>query len=243
MTRPLDTVVELQEALDELAEAEQRLHGVPDWMRELHDEHSAAREEIESLEQTVEEAARQRRSADGELSEAQEKLKHFQQQIGQVSTQREYGALLKEIDMVKVQIAEIEDVGLAALEERENAENALSTRRGSFQELDDRYSVELAKWEEEKPAAAERVEKLEGRISVLRERLSPGVLKQFERTLERHSDGALAAVRKAERTQMWHCDSCNYRVRPQVVVEIHSKGSIVYCESCKRILYLDTADL
>lgn len=243
MTRDLDTVVELQEALDELAEAEQRLHGVPDWMRELHEEHSAAKQEIEELEQVVEDARHERRTADAAIADAQEKLKHFQEQIGQVSTQREYGALLKEIDTVKDQISEIEDRGLAAIEQREIAEGEISSKRDSFQELDGRYGVELSKWEEEKPEVARRVETLEGRISVLRERLSPGILSQFERTLARHENKALAAVRRAERTQMWHCERCNYRVRPQVVVEIHNKGSIVYCESCKRILFLDPADL
>ena len=242
MTRDLDTVVELQQALDDLAEAELRLHGVPDWMRELHDEHSAGKLEIEELETTAEEARHERRQADADIADAQEKLKHFQQQIGQVSTQREYGALLKEIDTIKVQISEIEDRGLAAMERSETAEGDIDGKRDAFRELDERYGVELAKWEEEKPEVARRVETLEGRISVLRERLSESVLSQFERTLARHENHALAPVSRAERTQMWHCGSCNYRVRPQVVVEIHNKGSIVYCESCKRILYLEPSD-
>ena len=87
---------------------------------------------------------------------------------------------------------------------------------------------------------AEKVERLRGSVETLRERLSPGVLKQFNRLLERHGGQPLAAVRQAEnsRDRMWHCDACNYRVRPQSVVEIRTRGSIVLCDSCKRVLYL-----
>ncbi|HYN19357.1 MAG TPA: C4-type zinc ribbon domain-containing protein, partial [Thermoanaerobaculia bacterium] len=66
---------------------------------------------------------------------------------------------------------------------------------------------------------------------------------QFERILERYPGGALASVRliarpgKAQRE--WHCAACNYRVRPQSIVEIRNGSSIVQCDSCKRILYLE----
>src|SRR5262245_2027037 len=104
MTQHLETIVELEQALGELGDADRRLHGIPDWMRELHDEHVARRAEIEALEQNTEEAARERRTAEAAVQDAQEKLKKFQQQINRVSTQREYGALLQEIDTAKALI-------------------------------------------------------------------------------------------------------------------------------------------
>jgi predicted nucleic acid-binding Zn-ribbon protein len=38
---------------------------------------------------------------------------------------------------------------------------------------------------------------------------------------------------------MWHCTACNYNVRPQIVVEIRNNGSLIQCDSCKRILYFE----
>src|SRR4029079_5890314 len=81
MTHHLDTIVQLQQALNELDEAVERLHGIPDWMRELHHEHVASRAEIETLEQGAETAAHDRRAAESAIEDAQEKLKKFQQQI------------------------------------------------------------------------------------------------------------------------------------------------------------------
>lgn len=243
MTHHLQTIVEMQQALDQLDEAERRLHGIPDWMRELHDQHIAHQAGIAVLEETVAENARERRAADGAIQDAQEKLKHYQQQINKVSTQREYGALLQEIDTVKALIASCEDQGLAALERAERAQREIEAKRESFRELDALYAAELAKWEGEKPAVARQVADLRGTIGTLKEQLPRNLVSQFERIRERNPGGALARIRRLERVgkgqQEWHCGACNYRVRPQVVVEIRNNGSLVQCDACKRILYLE----
>lgn len=135
-----------------------------------------------------------------------------------------------------------EEQALAGLERQEEAQGSLEELREGFRELDERYKVELEKWEAEKPGVAEQVEALKGRISVLRERIPRSSLSLFERVLERHGGQALAEVRAVDRVgrgpQIWSCGTCNYRVRPQAVVEITNSGSIVFCDSCKRILYI-----
>lgn len=243
MNQNLDTIVELQAALHLLRDAERRLHGIPDWMRELHDEHTSSKTEIEAIEKAVEEAARERRAAEAAASDAQEKLKKYQQQINRVSTQREYGALLQEIDTVKAQISGSEEKAFSSLERHEKTQKDLDAQRESFRELEGRYAAELARWESEKPAVAQQVDDLKARIADLRGRLPRGVVSQFERILERYPGGALASVRLIERPgkmqREWHCSACNYRVRPQSVVEIRNGSGLVQCDSCKRILYLE----
>ena len=243
MNQNLDTIVELQAALHQLREAERRLHGIPDWMRELHEEHASSKAEIEEIDRSVEEAAKERRTAEAAAADAQEKLKKYQQQINRVSTQREYGALLQEIDTVKAQITGSEEKALSLLERHEQVQKELQGRRDTFRELDERYAAELARWEAEKPGVAQQVADLKTRIAELRGKLPRGVVSQFERILERYPGGALASIRLIERpgrTQReWHCSACNYRVRPQSVVEIRNGTSLVQCDSCKRILYVE----
>jgi predicted nucleic acid-binding Zn-ribbon protein len=243
MNQHLETIVELQRSLVELRDAERRLHGIPDWMRELHDEHVVRRGEIEALEANADAAAHDRRSAEAAVADAQEKLKKYQQQINRVSTQREYGALLQEIDTVKSQIAGFEEQAFSSLEQNEKTQRELAERREAFRDLDERYAAELARWESEKPQIQSQVAALAGAVADLRARLPKPLLGQFERILERHPGGALAPVRLIERPgkgpREWHCGACNYRVRPQVVVEIRNGEGLVQCDSCKRVLYLE----
>jgi predicted nucleic acid-binding Zn-ribbon protein len=243
MSQYLETIVELQDALNRLREAEQRLNSIPDWMRELHDEHSSTKAEIDTIQEAVDEAARERRAAEAVAADAQEKLKKYQQQINRVSTQREYGALLQEIDTVKTQISGSEEQALSSLDRHEKAQKDLAERNASFQDLAQRYAAELARWESEKPGVAKEVAKLKARIAELRGKLPRPALSQFDRILERNPTGALASIKLIERPgkgqREWACTSCNYRVRPQSVVEIRNGTSLVQCDSCKRILYVE----
>jgi predicted nucleic acid-binding Zn-ribbon protein len=241
MNQNLQNILELQSALTRLQEAEQRLHGIPDWMRELHEEHAARQTEIQALEETAAEAARQRRTAESAVQDAQEKLKKYQQQINKVSTQREYGALLQEIDTVKGQITGNEEAAFSALDQHEKTEKELASVRESFRETEERYATEMTRWEAEKPGVARQVEELKARVAEVKGRLPRGIVAQFERILDRYPGGATAPVRPIERPgqrqREWHCSACNYRVRPQVVVEIRNGDTLVQCDSCKRILF------
>lgn len=241
MNRPLDTVIELQHALDRLRRAETQLGGIPDWMKELDAQYRERKHVIDELERVIETARSERKDAEAGISDAQEKLKRYQRQINEVTTQREYGALLQEIDTVKGQIGGLEEQGIAALERSESAKGELEEKRAAFQELEERYQTELARWEEEKPAIAEEARELRERIAILRDRVPRPHLAHFERIYERTGGRAMAPIRKVERARgaaMWHCAVCHYNVRPQVLVEIQDRGSLVQCESCKRILYL-----
>lgn len=246
MNQNLDTIVELQDALMQLQDAEGRLSGIPDWMRELHDEHEARKSEIEALDQAAEAATRDRRTAESGVADAQEKLKKYQQQINKVSNQREYGAILQEIDTVKSQISTSEEAAFAALERSEEAARELAAKRESFRELEERYATELARWESEKPGIARHAEELRGRVADLKARVPRNLLSVFERLLARYPVSALAETRLMERPggrqREWHCTACNYRVRPQVVVEIRNGSGLVQCDSCKRILILPPAE-
>jgi predicted nucleic acid-binding Zn-ribbon protein len=242
MTGPLDRITALQKALDELHSAETQLGGIPGWMDELHGEHSIAKAEIDELEEVVNGARHERQEAETVVADSQEKLKHFQDQVSMVRNQREYGALLQEIDQVKDQIRRSEEEGLAALERQEEAQQPLAERHEDFSDLDGRYKEALEKWEAEKPAVAERAKRLEATIKELREQLPANILLRFDRIRERYGGRAMAEVRGLERSRqpkIWHCAACNYRVRPHVVMQILNDGTIVLCDSCKRILYLE----
>jgi predicted nucleic acid-binding Zn-ribbon protein len=243
MESPLETVTELQDALTELRSRETLLDGIPDWMQELHDEHSIYQGEITEIEAELEEAGTERRLAEAEIADHQEKLKTYQEQIGSVRNQREYGALLHEIDLVKSAIQQCEERALQALERQDEGQGRLDSKREASTDLDQRYAEALKKWEAEKPGIASEAEALRTRVAELEGKLPPGILTTFQRILERHAGQALAPIRKLERrgkgAQMWHCGSCHYNVRPQAVVEIADQGSLVFCDSCKRILILD----
>lgn len=245
MSHHLETIVSLQHRLTAARETERQLTEIPSWMSELHAEHSRARAEIETLAAAAEEAGKARRAAEAAIADTQEKLKHFQQQMALVRNQREYGALLQEIDSAKASLRKLEEEALAALDKAETAERERSEKEEGSSDLAARYEEGLARWEAEKPALRALLAETEAAIADLRGRLAPGVRSQFERIFERLKGDAIAPLRRAERPggpNLWHCGRCNYQVRPQVAVEIRTTGAIVQCDSCKRLFYTEPGD-
>ncbi len=240
MPKKLENIVRLQAVVNSLREAERQLAGVPGWMEELHAEHSERQAEIDDLESEVEAAASARRKAEAASADAEEQLKHFQQQVSRVRTQREYAAILQEIDTVKNQIKQLEDEALAQIEAQDSAQKALEEKRVDFQDLDQRYAEALAKWEEEKPAVADRAKGLQDEEDELRSELPRNLLALFDRILSNRPGDAIAPVRRTDGPggALYHCAACNYRVRLQVVSDIKTRGALVQCDGCKRILYV-----
>ncbi len=245
-TTTIDVIVELQETHDELTAAEALLGGIPDWMQELHAEYSERRAAIDSIQEGIDQAASDRRTAEAEIADAQEKLAHYQDQIGRVRNQREYSALLQEIDIVKQAIQTHDESSLEALERHEAETGRLEEERQAFADLEERYNGELAKWEAQKPDVAANAASLKAKIDELREQLEPGDLRAFDVNYERFGGAALARIQLVQRPgkgpQMWHCSNCNYRVLPQALVEVRNHGSVVLCDSCKRILHFVESD-
>lgn len=240
MTTHLRTIVRLQAAFDALRHAEKQLSGVPEWMEELHGQHSARLAEIAAVGEAAETAAHDRRRAEAAIQDATEKLKHYQQQISLVRTQREYSALLQEIDTVKGSIKGLEEQALAGMEGYEQAQKKLAEERGAFADLDERYQQALSQWQSERPAVEQQAETLRAEVAQLRAELPRATLTNFERVYERRGGDAVAPLRKSSAPggPIYHCGGCNYRVRLQVVGEIRNKGSLVQCDGCRRFLFV-----
>jgi predicted nucleic acid-binding Zn-ribbon protein len=242
MTDMISQLVHLSRSMQSLASASALLAGVPESMRTLHEEFTSAKAELDALDASATQAALDRRQAEAAIADSQEKLKHFQQQVPKVRNQREYSALLTEIDNVKQQAKALEDTALAALACSEEIARQLAERRAGFADLEARYKAELVNWEAEKPMVAERAAALRAEVEALEIGLPRPILGHLRRIFERYKGDTLAVVRRVERPgaqAIWHCSSCNYQIRPQVAVEIRSRGTIVQCEGCKRYLRVD----
>lgn len=241
MSRLVDSLTELQSVLDQLAEAEDTLENLPPAMRELHQRHAERKAEIDAVRERIEAGGQQRRRAEGESNDWQTKLTRLQEQIGSVKTQREYGAILSEIDQATEHRDAAEAAALEAMEQVEAAESELAELEEGFAELAAEYEQAEAQWQRDKPGVEERAARLRERVESLRSQLPSPVLARYDRALEHTGGQALSAVTPVDRgkgASLWACSNCSYRVRPQALVEIRSQGKILQCEGCRRFLYV-----
>jgi hypothetical protein len=61
----------------------------------------------------------------------------------------------------------------------------------------------------------------------------------FDKLAERHEGEALSALSKPDRRrEEYVCTACNMELVPDVYNKLHSRDELVFCPSCRRILYI-----
>ena len=228
LLRIQDQALEIRRSREVVESAPSRLEGIEAAFRERNAEYVTVRERFEELEH-------EQRSRTQELSVLEESRRKFQDALMQVKNQREYAAVLKEIDVVKAQAADHEDRILKAMDEVETLRTDLEARSAHISEEREKVASEMAQVEREVAEARVRIGKLEADRAACEAQL-PRELVDGVRRIEDARQGVFLA-----RAEDQICQLCFVRVRPQVYQEIKLAAKIHSCGNCKRILYYEPA--
>lgn len=219
-----DLVIALQEARAVVESAPGRLEQIEGEFRARNAEYVQAKDRYEELE-------RDRMARSVELQELDAAKKKFMDSLMQVKNQREYAAVLKEIDTVKARIGEHEETLLKSMEEIETLKEDLESRAAHIEGERQIVEAERAKVEAEVVAAEARIREVESERSRIEAELPSGLVATVKR-IEENRRGIFLV--RAEREM---CTACHVRIRPQVFQEIKNAVRIHACSNCRRILY------
>ncbi len=223
-----DLALEIQSARAVVENAPARIEAIESAFRERNAEYVAVKERHDELD-------KDRKDRTIELETLEASRKKFMESLMQVKNQREYAAVLKEIDAVKAQIGAHEEAILKGMEEIEKLKGDLDSRSGHIEEERRRVAEEHARVEAEAKAAESRIAEAERERAVLESEL-PADLIEAVRRVEEGRGGVFLA--KAEKEL---CQSCFVRIRPQVFQEIRLATRIHNCGQCRRFLYYEPA--
>lgn len=206
---------------------------MPEELSDVDREHQERVAAVARLRERLLEAESERRRAEGELADHQEKQKKYQGQLRSVQSSREYGAVLNEIDGVEKLVRSTEDRVLALEEELENARKDLAEREESLPRETEEHEEKLKDWRATQRGIDEELAAARAEIQDVEKQIPPRDRAEFHRLIEKK--GGLAIVRVSNAS----CSACHVKVRPAAMQILKAGREIVYCDSCKRILYWD----
>ncbi len=214
--------------------------------RKRDDELPARSAEIEaSFEQTIaeigadrlrhEELVGLRKELLERKGELEDRLRRSNERLAHVTNQREYSAVLNEIDHTRTELQGVE-TRLAEYEEE------IEQLAGPAAEADERIAAEREKMDAALAEVARERDEVLARLAelgkvrdeIVRE-LPPAWFRRFERIKEARGGVAIARIVPGGGGQA--CGECHVRLRPQLVALARRGQDLVFCESCKRILY------
>lgn len=231
MNPQIQAMVELQETLRGIAEAERVQREVPARLAALEQRIEEEARELNAAREEQASGQKERRRLEMDVSSIEAQISRHQEQTFSVKSNEAYRALQHEIEQERAKIRATEDRILEIMERSD----ALAAR---IKALEAEHAVDRARVEQEKARERERGEaaaREAQRLAAVREgcekRLPADVVESFHRIARQRS--GLAIVR----AQNELCGGCNVRLRPQVYQELRQGDKLYTCDSCKRFLY------
>lgn len=238
MNTVLEQLYRLQDRIQFVRDRIRARDTVPADLVEVDREFREKVEAVEKLRARLSEAEKEARKSESDLADLKEKHKKYQTQLRSVQSSREYSAVLNEIDGVERQIRTTEERVLALEEEMESARGELETREQNLPAETAQHEEKLKDWRAEQRAINDELSAAEAEIQRLESEISPRDRSEFHRLLDKKR--GLAVSRVIQIASSASCSACHVKIRPAALQLLKAGREIVYCDSCKRILYYDS---
>lgn len=189
------------------------------------------KDRLERAEAALKEAQKAKREREKDLEAGQQKIEKLKARTAEIKTNKEYQALLKEIEAAELEKKTIEDDILSLMERIDTAAKEAAEAAKSAK---DEEAAILAEQEECERAAAEideELKSLERKREDIASQIASPVLLRYQRLA-----GAVAGQAVVEALNE-ACSGCHMSIPPQVYVNVKKNDSIISCPHCGRILF------
>ena len=227
----LRNLIALQDLELKIASLQKQASEIPGRNQSVETELQRIRADHQQRVAHAKELTNHRRTLEGQVDLNRTKLSRLKDQLMSVKTNKEYTAMLHEIQLAEEQIRGEEDKILDFMEQMESAEKEL---KGAEQDL----LKKSAEIQESIRISTESIPLLEAELAKLREervrmesQIGADLLSRYRRIADARKGIALAEAKDEL------CTACHVRIRPQMYADLLRTENIQACDSCSRILF------
>ena len=231
MNADLTRLIQLQRLETASEEARRRIADHPARTQALDARLQSARDALAGIKARLATAADKRRTEEKEVASVQTRLAKYKDQLLEVKTNREYTAMLHEIEAAQNDIRTREDRILEIMLESDELNAGLKKSEAELKTAEKEISAERTALDTEMSTLQAEIGKASEERRKLTSEIDRQVLSTFETVAKSRKGVAVAEAKNGL------CTICHVRLRPQVFNEIRRNASIIQCDSCRRILY------
>ena len=231
MNPDLRNLIALQDLELKIASLQKQASDIPNIIQNLENELQRVKLEYEARVAHAEELSNLRRKLEGDVDLLRSKLSRLRDQLMAVKTNKEYTAMLHEIQMAEDHIRTEEDKILDVMEETEGKEKDLKTAEQEVLRRSAELQESIRKTNESMPLLESELGKLNEEKALMESQIGAELLARYRRIAEARKGVALAEAKDEL------CSACHVRIRPQIYAEVLRTENIHYCDSCSRILF------
>ncbi len=227
----LRNLIALQDTELKIAGLQRQISDIPKQVEAYNQELVCLEEAHQRRVARLQEDTKRRRTFESEVDMMRARLSKLKDQLMMVKTNKEYTAMLHEIQMAEAQIRLEEDRILEIMEEMENLELSLKSDERELKARAEEIKKSVHACESAIPELETALVSLREEKAKTETNIQSELLARYHRIAELRKGIALAEARDEL------CTACHVRIRPQVYAEILGTEDIHSCDSCSRILY------
>jgi len=176
----------------------------------------------------------------GEADRLQARIDELRERMNTAQTNKEYKALLTEVNTLKADKSKLDDEALEQMSKAEAVRDQLTEIKSGLAEREKVLKVAEAKRDEGLSEVSDRLKELETERAKLVADVPPEVLATYEALVEQLEDEAMAAVHELDRRKHeYTCGSCMMSIPVETVSVLVRGEQLTRCANCRCILYLD----
>lgn len=236
MKRQVELLVELQRIDSERKKVETKKHDLPVELERLKTTLRDFEEKVEEERKKIEDLYEKHRLKESELNKGNETLKKTKSRLFEVKTNKEYQALLKEIEVINGRNDELESEIINVLE-------AIDTVKEQLEQEEKEYSVFRSECESDIRKIEEEINSIDSVLITIQEQfgdvkkdIDADHLRRYDIIKQKRNNRAVVPVWKGI------CGGCHMNIPPQMYNELQKYEELMLCPHCNRIIYWDNRD-
>ncbi len=233
MQNQLELLLKLQVIDYDLGELERSKEYLPDMMDNLNRELEESRTKYETTVTDLETANVKQKSLELEIKTKEANLQKFQQQMMSIKTNKEYDALVAEIDTVKESISNMETELLETIDQVGALEKNIVEFKEKFEQVSENNSRQLEILQQKIDSIGDKTSGKRDERSQITITIPRTVISVYERVRKGRGGSAVVAVKKRA------CGACYKALTPKKIQDIRRAEQILTCDNCGRLLFWD----
>ncbi len=231
MKEKLSLLISLQECDSHLVKLSAKKIKLPEKIRVMEEQFQAYRENIEQNKRKFDELKKQHTECENRIKQINTGMTKTKERMLEVKNNKEYQAMLKEIETAEKSRGDIETQVIALLDEMEKLSVLVK-------QDDQTLLAEKARHDEDKKSVEDDLNAVDTDTATwmqkredLQQSIPTDLLTHYEKIRKRNGGVAVISVWKGV------CSGCHMNIPPQLYNELQRSREFLSCPNCNRIMY------
>jgi predicted nucleic acid-binding Zn-ribbon protein len=207
------------------------LENIPGLIAEIDKKIEHSSQVAASAQGKMSDSQKKRRELEAEVKDIKDHIAKYKRQLNEVKTNKEYTALLKEIEESQSKVDRLEEEVIAEMLLADDIQKEIKEASQKFAKAKEKFSREKEAILQKKKETEEKAEKLNLDKQALLPQIPPEQVSLYLNIYRKKGGAALSPVKGD------FCAMCHMRIRPQVLNELRDTRKLILCENCGRILF------